>query len=348
MSRSGPAVRDAFPALPTLLCAVALSSVHGPAVAGLAAQSPDGRTGTLVVLNKGEATATFVDVASGEIRAMASTGPSPHEVALSSDGRVAVGTDYGGNTLTVLDVGTATVAGTIDLGGYHRPHGIVFLPGDSLVAVTSESSRAVVLAHVPRREVMGAIPTEAGGSHMVAATGDGGTLFTGNMSEGTVTRLDVASMEPVESWAVPPTPEAITVSRDGREVWVGSNDRGLVSVVDTGTGEVTSPLEGFGWPYRILLVPERGLVVLPDLRREEVRFVDLGTREVEKVLPFPDAGPQGVALSGDRGTLFLSLSRRGEVAVVDLESLEVVRTLEVGPTPDGVAWSPLTGGGGDG
>lgn len=321
----------------TLAALGLLAAATGP----LPAQSPDGRTGTLVVLNKGEATATFVDVASGEILATVPTGPGPHELALSSDGRVAVGTDYGGNTLTVLDVAGTGVATTIDLGEYDRPHGIAFLPGDSLVAVTSESTGNVVLVDVPERAVVRAIPTGAGGSHMVAATGDGSTLFTGNMADGTVSRLDVASGELVESWSVPPTPEAITVSRDGGEVWVGSNDEGLVSVLDTGTGQVTSPLEDFQWPYRILLVPERGLAVIPDLRGEEVRFVDLETRDEREVLELPGAAPQGVALTGDRGTLFLSLSARGRVAIIDLESLAVVRTLEVGPTPDGVAWSPL-------
>lgn len=329
-----------------LLAGLALQPAAGSLLLG--AQGSDAGTGTLVVLNKGEATATFVDVASGEILATVPTGPSPHELALSSDGRLAVGTDYGGNTLTVLDVAARGVAGTIDLGEYRRPHGIVYLPGDSLVAVTSESSRAVVLVDVADRAVVRAISTDADGSHMVAATGDGSTLYTGDMAAGTVSRLDVGSGERIESWPVPPTPEAITVSRDGREVWVGSNDRGLVSVLEPHTGEVSSPLEGFDWPYRILLVPERGLAVIPDLRREEVRFVDLETREELERLEMPGAGPQGVALTGDRRTLFLSLSRQGRVAVIDLESREVVRTLEVGPTPDGVGWSPLMVAGGGG
>ena len=77
------------------------------------------------------------------------TGQGPHEVAISRDGSVAVVTDYGaqgpgGNTLTVIDVPGQRVARTIELGQYRRPHGIVFLPGDSLVAVTSEASRTEI------------------------------------------------------------------------------------------------------------------------------------------------------------------------------------------------------------
>ena len=65
-----------------------------------------GLTGTLVVTNKTPSTATIVDVASGRTLATLPTGTTPHEVVLSSDGALAVVTDYGGprRTLTVIDV----------------------------------------------------------------------------------------------------------------------------------------------------------------------------------------------------------------------------------------------------
>ena len=64
--------------------------------------------GTLVVLNKGAATASFIDVASGEMLGTAPVGVGPHEVVISSDGRWAVSANYGqrtgGNTLSVIDI----------------------------------------------------------------------------------------------------------------------------------------------------------------------------------------------------------------------------------------------------
>lgn len=308
----------------------------------LGAQDADGTTGTLVVLNKGESTATFVDVASGAIIATLPTGQGPHELAMTSDGRRAVSTDYGGgNSLTVFDVEGPSVVRTIDLSEYPRPHGAFFLPGDSILAVTSEASRNVVLVAPFRGAMVGAISTGADGSHMVAVTGDGSSLYTGDMGDGTVSRLDVASRRKVRSYGVPAQPEAITVNEAGTEVWVGSNAEGFVSIVDTESGEVDSALSGFGWPYRILIVEERDLVVIPDLRRHLVRFVDYDGRTDIEALELPGDGPQGVALTADRGTLFLSLSQAGQVAVIDLETLELVRRIDVGPTPDGVGWSPL-------
>lgn len=311
-------------------------------MAAAASAQGDRDTGTLIVLNKGAHTATFVDVASGEVLATLPTGRGPHELALTSDGRWAVSTDYGGgNSLTVFDVTGLRVARTIDLDAYPRPHGAFFLPGDSLVAVTSEASQNVVLVHPFRGEIVAAVSTRAAGSHMVAVTGDGRTLYTGDMGAGTVSRLDVASRSKTRSYRVPATPEAITVSRDGSQVWVGSNDEGYVSVVDTETGAVDSSLTGFQWPYRILILEDRDLVVVPDLRRSHVRFIEYDERRDIDRLEVPGEGPQGVFVTPDGATLFLSLSQAGQVAVIDLDTREIVRRIDVGPSPDGVAWSPV-------
>ncbi|MEO6447128.1 MAG: hypothetical protein ABIZ91_07735 [Gemmatimonadaceae bacterium] len=69
----------------------------------------------------------------------------------------AVVTDYSGQrgkTRTVIDVVARRVLRTIDLGDYRRPHGIVLLPGDSLVAVTAEQSGNVLLVHVGEGSVV--------------------------------------------------------------------------------------------------------------------------------------------------------------------------------------------------
>ncbi len=319
-----------------------LCSVLAAGGSPLTGQSPNGRTGTLVVLNKSVATATFIDVASGETVATLPTGRGPHELAITSDGRWAVSTDYsGGNSLTVFDVQNLSVERTINLGSYPRPHGAFFLPGDSVLAITSEASQNVALVNPFRGEIVSAIATGAGGSHMVAVTGDGATLYTGNMQAATVSELDVATAQRTRAFAVPGTPEAITVSRDGTEVWVGSNDEGLVSVVETESGDVSSPLSGFEWPYRILIIEDRDLVVIPDMGRHVVRFVDYSDRTDIETLSLPGEGPQGVALTPDQGTVFLSLSRSGEIAVIDLATRRVVRRIDSGPAPDGIGWSPL-------
>jgi DNA-binding beta-propeller fold protein YncE len=306
-----------------------------------AAQIP-GLSGTLVVTNKSPSTATIIDVASGRTLATLPTGAGPHEVALSSDGRWAVVTDYSGQpgrTLTAIDVANLRVVRTIDLGQYTRPHGIVFLPGDSLVAVTSEASGNVVVVNAAAGTISRAVPTQGNGSHMVGVTANGALAYTGNMGSNTVSELDLRTGRFTRSWNVPATPEAINVTPDGKEVWVGSNGTGRVSVVDVASGTVTTAAEGLGWPYRVLFTPDASTVLLPDLRGEDLRFVERASKRELGRIGFAGAAPQGIAITPDGRYAFQSLSRQGRVAIIDVASRTVVGYLAAGATPDGIAYT---------
>jgi DNA-binding beta-propeller fold protein YncE len=303
-----------------------------------------GLSGTLVVTNKTPATATIIDVATGRVHATLPTGQGPHEVAISGDGRVAVVTDYGaqgpgGNTLTVIDVPAKRVARTIELGTYRRPHGIRFLPGDSLVAVTSEASRNVLVVHVAEGAVRRVIPTGQAGSHMVGVVADGSRLFTGNIGSNSVSELNGASGELVRTFEVPAQPEAINVTPDGAEVWVGSNATGRVSVLDPKSGNVVTAAEGLGWPYRVLFTPDLKTVMLPDLRNEELRFLDRASRRELSRLTFSGGAPQGITITPDGRYVFQSLSQQGRVAIIDVATRAVVGHLGAGDTPDGVVYT---------
>ncbi|MGD2134530.1 MAG: YncE family protein, partial [Gemmatimonadales bacterium] len=152
-----------------------------------------------------------------------------------------------------------------------------------------------------------------------------------------VSELDVAAGRLRRTFDVPPRPEAIAVTADGSEVWVGSNEDGTVSVIDTRTGDVETVASGFGWPYRILITPDNRLALIPDLRGHELRVLDRATRRELHRFPFPGGGPQGITVAPDGTTVYHSMSQQGRVAVIDLDRMEVTGSIETSPAPDGVA-----------
>lgn len=310
----------------------------------MSAQAPKGLSGTVVVLNKRGNDASFVDLASGEIVATAPTGVGPHELVVLSDGRTAVGTDYEGavGSLTVLDIPSGERVRTIDLTPYRRPHGIDLLPGDTVVAVTVEQDRAVLLVRLADGEILEVIGTDADGSHMVALPGDGQTMWTGDMGSNTVSQFSVETGARLRVLEAPDQPEAINVTEDGGRVFAGSNATGLVSVFDTRTGRRSTVAEGFGWPYRMFLTPGAGQLIVPDMRGEVLRFFDGDSYEELGSIDFPGQGPQGLALHPDGRHLFLSLSAADRIAVIDIEERRVLGHLPSGSSPDGIGFSPLT------
>jgi DNA-binding beta-propeller fold protein YncE len=329
---------------PLRIVACSVFLLAGGAPAARAHAQVAGFTGTLIVTNKSAATATIIDAASGRALATLPTGQGPHEIALSSNGNLAVVTDYGGGggggrTLTVIDVPGMRVARTIELGEYTRPHGIVFLPGDSIVAVTSEASRHVVLVNVIEGAVRNAVPTQHPGSHMVGVTADGVHAWTGDMGSHTISLLNLRTGSYVRSFTVPQQPEAINVTPDGSEVWVGSNAEDKVSVVDPQTGNVQTVAEGMGWPYRVAFTPDTRTVLLPDLEGETLRFVDRASRRELGRIAFTGGGPQGITITSDGRYAIESMSRQSRVAVIDIAARTVAGYIPAGPAPDGVVYT---------
>jgi DNA-binding beta-propeller fold protein YncE len=314
--------------------------------------------GTIVVSNMNDNTAMLLDAESGRTLATLPTGEGPHEVAVSRDGRRAVVSNYGvrgkpGHSLTLIDVEKLDTVRTIDLRDYQRPHGMVFLPGDTLLAVTSEVSRAVLLVDVRSGTVVATRPSSGRGTHMLGLTARGDRLVMGNIGDGTITVLDPFATDSGRVIRVAAQPEGVAISPDGLFAWAGSNRDSVVLVVDLRASAVVDTLRGFGLPYRMAISPDGRTGVVTDPVKARIRVLDAATRRLRfdiavsadslvstaEVAGSPS--PEGVAISRDSRWAFVTLQGRNRVATIDLSRGAIIALAPTGNWSDGVAFSPL-------
>ena len=319
------------------------------------------RAGLLVVANQQGASATVLDAATLKTVATLPVGVGPHEVATSPDGRWAVVTNYGnqtvvGNTLSVIDLAaeTPTVVRTIDLGEYRRPHGAAFVQAGAKLVVTSESSQRLVLVDFVTGRVDTAMATNATGSHMVTVQRDGRRAWTANVGDGTVTEFDIDARATRRTFAVAPGVEGISATPGGVQVWVGSNTAKSVTVLDGATAKTLNTLTGFGHPYRVGSSRTGRVVLVSDPDSNRVWVFDTGTRKElarikldgDKATGAPAAGtkpmPEGISFDPIADFAYVTLHGTNQVVAVDLAQLKVVGFGPVGAGPDGIGFSPLT------
>jgi YVTN family beta-propeller protein len=334
--------------IPPLLLALAL----------LGGRAPETPHGTIVASNMRDNTATVIDASSARVLATLPTGEAPHEVAATHDGNWAVVSNYGtrerpGNSITVIDLTHLAVARTIDLGEYRRPHGMAFFPGDTLLAVTSEVSRAVLLVDFRSGRVVGTVPTSARASHMLAMSSAGDELFTTNVADGSISRLDIGQKATRLVIPVAKQVEGIAITPDGKRVWVGSNAEGIVVVVDVEKGQPIDTLSGFGIPYRLAVSRDGATAIVTDPARGEVRVFDAVARRQRLLISIPrrdivptaevpgSPSPEGVTTSPDGRWAFVTLQGRNLVAMIDLESGNIAAYAPTGTWSDGIAFSTL-------
>jgi len=319
----------------------------GIASLGLSANCP-GQSVTprpaLVVLNKAESELAIVEPGTLKVVGKVTTGPIPHEVAVSADGKLAVATNYGpernGTTLSVIDLSTQKEIHRVDLGELRGPHGILFHGGKAYFTV--EGSNSVARYDPAANRVDWSMLTGQDGTHMLVVSADGNTIFTANIASNSVTclrrdpRKDVWSTTQI---AVGKGPEGIDLSPDGKEVWAANSGDGTVSIIDVASKKVIQAYDArTKRSNRLKFTPDGALVLISDLgsgdlvivdaaARKEVKRVHLG-KSVEGILMVPDGGRAFVAVSGDN-----------QVAIFDLKTMSVMSTFSTGNDPDGMAWA---------
>lgn len=317
---------------------------------------------TLLVANKSEATLSFVDLDSGEVVATLPTGAGPHEVAVAPDGKTAVVADYGtrtpGHTLTVVDVPSATVLRTIDLGEHKRPHGILFLPDGKRVVVTVEEVKAVIVVNVESGEIETKVETGQDISHMVALEGAGKRAYVANIGSGSMTAVDLETGKNLGTVETGEGAEGIAVTPDGSQVWVTNRAADTVTLVNPKTLEVTATLESEGFPIRAETTPDGRRILVTNARASELTVIDVGERKVARRVPiqlpvgspedrlfgdrFGDSSvPIGIEIAPDGKRAFIAHANADKIQVLDLETWETVTTLTAGREPDGMGYSKV-------
>jgi DNA-binding beta-propeller fold protein YncE len=322
-----------------------------PAATPVYAQQPP--SGTLLISNMDDNSVWLVDLPSGERRARIATRAAPHEIALASDGATAAVTNYGqpgaGNLVQILDVPRGTVVRELVVDGYERLHGAAFLPGDSLLALSSERTNEVLVVSAADGAVRRVVSTDGRVPHMIALGGP--WIWAANMVEGTVSRLDPQGRIATQSWPAGTRTEGIATTPDGAEGWTGSMEGGSVVGIDAASGETVARVSGLGVPYRLAITSDARTVAVSDPGAGELVLIDRASGAVRQRIDIDaaalasglgeESSPQGFTLSPDGQWAFVSAKAVDRVAVVHLPTARVWRFVTSGAGPDGIAFSPV-------
>jgi len=303
----------------------------------------------LLALSKKDHTLAIVDPATLKVVAKVPVGNDPHEVEASADGKTAFVSNYGGgayNTLAVVDLIQQKVLPAIDLGPLRGPHGLMFTAGR--IWFTAEAAKAIGSYDPASGKIDFILGTGQNRTHMIWVSSDVRRIITTNIASGTVSIIEkTESRSPgssSEDWdqtvvKVGRGSEGFDVSPDGNEVWVANAQDGTVSIIDPAAKKVIETIaSNTPGANRLKFTPDGRLVLISSLRNGELTILDAPSRKELKRLPL-GRGAAGIQMQPDGARAFVAVSADNNVAVIDLKTLDVVGRLDVGPEPDGLAWS---------
>src|SRR5271157_3543518 len=252
-----------------LALALLLSCVGQALLNGAETPSP-----ALLVLSKGDLTLAIVNPATLQVVGRVPSGPDPHEVIASTDGKFAYISNYGGgsfNTITVVDLVNQKTLPVIDLGALRGPHGLTFVGGK--LWFTAEGAKVIGSYDPATKTIDWVLGTGQDRTHMIYVFPGLDRIVTSNVSSATVTVIEKTNglargLGPGPGGPPPPagpagggpmgTPqinwtetvipvgrgaEGFDVSPDSKEIWVANAQDGTISVIDVASKKVVQTLE---------------------------------------------------------------------------------------------------------
>jgi YVTN family beta-propeller protein len=280
----------------------------------------------VLILHKTANSLGVYEHATGKNLANIAVGVKPHEFALSPDERFAYVTNYGadsytetqpgGNTISIVDLKQRKNIGEIELGEFHRPHGIE-RSRSGLYYVTTDFPPALLVVDAAARRVRRVIRLTAKLPHMVQLSHDETRAWTADSGSGTLTSIGLDSGTEEKKFDVGGVPMGFALSRDGTRLYAATRSNDSVWVLDAKKNELIRQIAVPGNPVRLLLANkdtvllasliEAGAVAVIDTQTlKEVRRFPAGAR-AEGLQIDPDGRHAYVSAQGDNFVLRLSL-----------------------------------------
>ena len=305
----------------------------------------------LLVVNQGDKTLSVVDpVTNKEVAVIDEhqTTMHGHEIAVGSDQRLVFMPIYGnvgvgspgldGSEMIVIDWTTEKIVGRVDFGHGVRPHCAIYSKAAGRIYVTTELDNSITIVNPKTFKIEGSIPTTQNESHMLAVTRNGKWGYTANVSEGTVSVLDMKARKTVAVIPISKVTQRIALSTDDKWVFTSDQTQPRMAAITTKTNKIEKWIDLPGNGYGAAATPNGKWLLVPIPSKALVAVVDLKTLEVTRTIPVEKA-PQEMLVRPDGKFAYVASSSTKKVCVIDLTHWKMSATIEVGNGPDGLAWA---------
>jgi len=164
-------------------------------------------------------------------------------------------------------------------------------------------------------------------------------VYVPNGHSNTVSVIDPATMQVIDSFPVGAVPQHVVPSYDMQTLYVNNNEGNTLTPIDPRTGKPGAdiPVDD---PYNLYFSPDGRYALVMAERNEQIDVRDPTTWELVKSIEVPHPGVNHADFSADGTTMLASCEFSGWVVRIDLPTLTVTGEVDLGGEPIDVRVSP--------
>jgi len=274
-------------------------------------------------------------------------------------------TNHESGNISVIDTINNTVTAIVPVRSH--PFGVAVSPDGKKVYVANNSDDNVSVIDTATKNITGNVPIEVDPVGYfpfgVAVSPDGERVYVTNTYKGCVTKtckgkkssnkdenyfsvhvINTATNNVTDTVPVGSFPKGITVSPDGKKVYVTNSWNDNVSVIDTAINAVTATVPVGRFPEGIAINPTGTKVYVTNSLDDNVSIIDTRTNDVIAMVNV-GINPVGVAVNPEGTKVYVTNVGNfsvpdNTVSVIDTATDNVTATVKVGKQPIGILVSP--------
>lgn len=243
--------------------------------------------------------------------------------------------NYTGNSVTVLDTATNTIATSIPVG--INPGGVAVNGNGSFAYIANRGSNTVSVIDTATNTVVSTVAVGSAPAG-VAVSADGLKAYVANYSSNNVSVLDTTTNTVVATIAVGTRPQGIASSPSGDQVFVANLFSDNVSVIDTATDTVTATVTVGDGPVGVDVDPSGTSVYVGNSLGNTVSVIATATNAVTDTIPVGVA-PYGVAVNPSGSLAYVSNFTTSSISVIATSTKTVTASIPVLGGPRGVSFN---------
>lgn len=242
----------------------------------------------------------------------------------------------GGDSLTVLDSATNTVART--LAGIKRPHNVQVSRDGATVYAVSNSEDIVVAIDPATYKVVAVAATGPAPAHVIEAPN--GKVYVTNTGDGTVSVYQGPGLQPVGRIQLGDMPHGLRPAAGGSIIVVANTMAGALDLIDPATDKSTGTVPVGSGPAQVAVTTDGRYTYAGITNPPGVVKVDLAARRVVGTATV-SAPPVQLYLTPDEATVLSADQGTAQqpghmLSVIDTASMTVRGTVSTGSGPHGV------------
>jgi YVTN family beta-propeller protein len=194
----------------------------------------------------------------------------------------------------------------------------------------------VTVIAIPEHEVVGSFHASARPDD-VAASPDGRTIYVnsqGSLADAPNEVIAFDSITGAVRWRIPVDglPHHLSLTADGRRLFVPYFDKGYTSIIDTVEKREIDRVFGVFGAHGTRLSPDDKRLYVGSLVTDALYVVDIATGEATQVMQFDD-GVRPFAITNDESRMYVQVSRLHGFDVVDLDTGRIMRRIHLPDLP---------------